>query len=328
MLLRYFWYLLWICCPLATLGAQAQVTILADSTSMLIGDPLGVRIVVNVPRGAQLVFPIIGEALDKEAIVELLEQGERVLTKGKVNDTYEQPLVLTAWEPGQRELPELVFSYKDKDSVYQLRSKPFVFTASAPQVTGDSTYVADIKTILVEKPNFWDHLGRILSHPIVAVLFFLLLAFGAFYALVLYKNKLRERRERQTPEQLALEQLEALEAQGYLTQSNFVAYHTGISLILRTYLRKRMKIDALEQPISYFLPQLQAHKFLQDTPLKEELAIVLQQADLIKYAKASPLPIANEKAATAIRQVVAVVHAYLVEAQAKEKLAARSPKSV
>ncbi len=71
MLLRYFWYLLWIICPLATIGAQAQVTILADSTTMLIGDPLGIRIVVNVPSGAQVVFPIISDALVEEEVVEV-----------------------------------------------------------------------------------------------------------------------------------------------------------------------------------------------------------------------------------------------------------------
>ncbi|MGH1335645.1 MAG: hypothetical protein ACRBFS_05910 [Aureispira sp.] len=328
MLLRYFWYLLWIICPLATIGAQAQVTILADSTTMLIGDPLGIRIVVNVPSGAQVVFPIISDALVEEEVVEVLEQGERQFTQGKVNDTYEQPLVLTAWEPGQQQVPELVFSYKYKNEVLELRSLPFVFTAAAPKVTGDSTYVADIKTILAEEPNFWDYLTQIVSHPIVLVLLFLLLGFGAFYAFVSYKKNLKERLERQTPEQWTLEQLELLEAQNYLTQNKFIAYHTAISLILRTYFHKRFKIEALEQPNSYFLPKLEQHPFLQGSNLQEELSTVLKQADLIKYAKASPLPIANEKAAKVIRDVVAVVRAYLVEAAAREKSAARSSKSV
>lgn len=326
MLLRYFWYLLWIVFPFANLGAQAQVTILADSTEILIGDPLGMRIVVNVPHGAQVIFPIIGDALAEEKVVELLEQGERKLTEGKVNDTYELPLTLTAWEPGQRQLPELVFSYKYKEEVQELRSKSFVFTAAAPQVTGDSIYVADIKTILAEERNFWDYFYQILTHPIVAILFFLVLAFLAFYALVVYRNKLKKRQKRQTPEQWALEQLDILEAQNYLTQNNFIAYHTAISLILRTYFGKRLNIDALEQPSSYFLPQLKTHTFLQGNILQEELTTVLEQADLIKYAKASPLPIANEKAATAIRSLISLVQERLAEE--KEKLAARSPKSV
>jgi len=329
MLLRYFWYLLWIICPMATVGAQAQVIVLADSTEILIGDPLGLRLVVNVPSGAQVVFPSLTEALAEEEVVELLDQEERQLTKGKVNDTYELPLTVTAWEPGQRQLPSLGFSYKYKDDVKELRSKPFVFTATAPQVTGDSTYVADIKTILPEERTFWDYLYQILSHPIVAVLFFLFLAFAAFYALVVYKNKLQERAARQTPEQWALEQLELLESQGYITQGNFIAYHTGISFILRTYFGQRFKLDALEQPLSFFLPLLQQHVFLQHKQgLQEELATVLQQADLIKYAKASPLPIANTKAAQSIKDVIAQVQQRLEEAEATQKEKNSSTKSI
>lgn len=326
MLSRYFWYVWCMLGPLAQLGAQAQVTILADSTEMLIGDPLGVRIVVNVPHGSQVVFPIINEALAKEEVVELLEQGDRKITKGKVNDTYELPLVLTAWEPGQRELPALVFSYKYKEEVTKLTSKPFTFTAAAPQVTGDSTYVADIKNILAEEPNFWDYLYQVLTHPIVAVIFFLLLSFAAFYALVVYKNKLKNRPTRQSPEAWALEQLELLKAQNYLAQNNFIAYHTAISLILRTYFQRRLKIEALEQPSSYFLPLLSQHQYLKNKALQEELTTVIQQADLIKYAKASPLPIANEKAAQVIRDLVSRVRMNMEEEAALEKATSPSPK--
>ncbi len=330
MLLRYFWYLLWISCPLATLGAQAQVTILADSTEMLIGDPLGLRIVVNVPRGAQPVFSSFSKTLEQEEVLELLEQGEQKFTSGEVNDTYELPFVITAWEPGQYSLAEFTVRYKERnrDSVYQLQAPPFNFVAAAPQVTGDSTYVADIKTIIAEPLNFWDYLYRVLTHPVVAILLFLMLSFTAFYSLIQYKNRLKERRERQTAEQWILEQLEQLEAQDYLSQHNFIAYHTRISLILRSYLRHRFKVEALEQPNSYFLPKVAVHPYLQGTTLFEEITTVLEQADLIKFAKASPLPIANEKAATLIRDLVKLVRARLAAAEAQKALAARAPKSV
>ncbi len=165
-------------------------------------------------------------------------------------------------------------------------------------------------------------------NPVVLVLLFLALAFTAFYLLVQYKNRLLERRNRQTPEDWALEQLERLEAQNYLEQRNFVAYHTAISMLLRQYLHVRFKVEALEQPTSYFLPRLKQHPYFQGSALHQELSTVLAQADLIKYAKASPLPIANEKAAALIRDLVQLVRARLAEAEALEKLTARSSKSV
>lgn len=292
--------------------AQGQIDVLSDSTDLLIGDPVRCTVVVNVPRGAVVSAPIIGEVIAKEnEVLELLEQGDPVRLNGQVNDTYSYLLTVTAWEPGMHELPPLTFAFTHKDSLYQLTSRPLMFTAAAPTVTGDSTYVADIKPLLAEAPNFWDRLYRLLSHPVVAILLLLLLTLGAFYALMRYRNRLEEQRLAQSPEDWALERLAALRQSDYLHLGDVVAFHTEVSFILRAYLKRRFVVDALERPNSEFLPNLFPHPYLPQKALYEELVTVLEQADLIKFAKASPLPIANEKALALIADLVATVQAQL-----------------
>lgn len=272
---------------------KGQANIFMDSTSFLIGDQVSMELVVNVPAGYTPTFPIIEEILKKEKL-EIVDQQEQELIKGKPNYTYKQKLTLTAWEPGTYQIPALAFAYKNNGALVEFESASLMLSVTAPQVTGDSTYVADIKTILAESPNFMDKLYAFFTHPVVVALLILLLAFLAFYAFMQYKNRAKAISPK-TPEEIALEQLEALKQSDLLTQQRYKEFHISISFILRTYLDGRFNIKALERPTSEFLPKLKEHSLLNPV-LSEEFKTVLEHADLIKYAKASPLDIANQKA--------------------------------
>jgi hypothetical protein len=272
---------------------KGQANIFMDSTSFLIGDQISMELVVNVPAGYTPTFPIINELLEKEKL-EIVEQQERQLIKGKPNYTYKQRFILTAWEPGSYQIPALNFAYKNDGALVEFESASLMLSVSAPQVTGDSTYVADIKTILAESPNFLDQLYAFFTHPVVVALLILFLAFLAFYAFMQYKNRAKAVVPK-TPEEIALQQLDLLKQNDFLTQQRYKEFHTSISFILRTYLNRRFIIKALERPTSEFLPKLKQHPLLSPS-LYEEFQTVLEHADLIKFAKASPLDIGNKKA--------------------------------
>jgi hypothetical protein len=137
----------------------------------------------------------------------------------------------------------------------------------------------------------------------------LLLAFLAFYAFVQYKNRAKEVVP-QTAEEIALKQLEALTQSDLLTQQRYKEFHTSISFILRTYLNNRFDIRALERPTSSFMPSVKQHRLL-EASLYEEFKTVLEHADLIKFAKASPLDIANKKALNFCFELIESVQAKL-----------------
>lgn len=295
MLKHYFFLLLCLIGCSSSVFAQDKglANIFMDSTSFLIGDQVSMEVVVNVPAGYTPTFPIIEELLEKEKL-EIVSQEEQELIKGNPNYTYKQKFTLTAWEPGTYQIPALKFAYKNKGALVEFESASLMLRVSAPQVTGDSTYVADIKPILAESLNFLDQLHAFFTHPVVIAVLILLLAFLAFFAFMQYQNRAKLIVPK-TPEEIALQQLEVLQQSGLLTQQRFTEFHTSISFILRTYLNGRFNIKALERPTSDFLPKLKQHSLLKPS-LYEEFETVLEHADLIKYAKASPLDIANKKA--------------------------------
>jgi len=294
MLKHYLYILLAIfyACGLLAQG-NGQANIIVDSTTFLIGDPIQMQVIVNAPVGNTVTFPAISDLLNKEKL-ELIDQKETETIQGDVNNTFKKTIVFTAWEPGNYQIPKLVFSYTKGGNIIEIESASLMVTATAPTVTGDSTYIADIKTILAEERNFWDKVYAFFTHPVVLSLLILGLAFLAFYSFMQYKNRPKAKRK-PTAEEIALKQLDALKAKNLLGDHQFQAFHTDISLILRTYINNRFKISALERPTSAFLPKLEQHKYM-PSKLFEEGQTVLEHADLIKFAKASPLDIANTKA--------------------------------
>jgi hypothetical protein len=295
MLKHYFILLLCLISCSWGLFAQdkGQANIFMDSTSFLIGDQISMELVVNIPAGYTPTFPIIDELLEKEKL-EIVDQQERELIKGSPNYTYKQKFILTAWEPGSYQIPVLKFAYKNNGALVEFESSSLMLSVTAPQVTGDSTYVADIKTILAESPNFLDQLYAFFTHPVVAALLILFLAFLAFYTFMQYQNRAQAIIPK-TPEEIALQQLDVLKQSDLLGQQRYKEFHTSISFILRTYINGRFKIKALERPTGDFLPKLKQHPLLKPS-FFEEFKTVLDHADLIKYAKASPLDIGNKKA--------------------------------
>lgn len=294
-MLKHYLYILVAIFYAFCLQAQGngQANIIVDSTTFSSGDAIKMQVIVNAPVGNTVTFPAIGDLLEKEEL-ELMDQGETEMIKGDVNNTFKKTITFTAWEPKSYQIPSMTFSYKKGADIIKIESASLMVTVVAPTVTGDSTYIADIKTILAEERNFWDKLYAFFTHPVVISLLLLGIAFLAFYGFMYYKNRPKTK-PKPSPEAIALQQLDALKAKNLLEKNQFQAFHTDISLILRTYVNNRFKISALERPTSSFLPQLEQHKYM-SSKLFEEGQTVLEHADLIKFAKASPLDVANTKA--------------------------------
>lgn len=278
-MLRHSIYILLATMYSWSLFAQGQANIFMDSTTFLIGDQVKMQVIVNIPLGNTLVYPVIADLLEEEKL-ELIDLSETEILPGDENNTFKKEVIMTAWEPGKYQIPEMTFSYKGQGTTVQIKSAPVMLTAISPQVTGDSTYVADIKTILAEQPNFLDQLYWFFTHPVTIAIIILLLAFLAFYAFMVYKNRAKQVAA-QTPEELALQRLEDLKQDNPLARHDFQAFHTMISFILREYINGRFKTKALERPVSEFMPQLKGHRYMK-VSLFEECKTVLEHADLIK----------------------------------------------
>lgn len=282
-----------------TQGAQAVV--IADSDSLIIGDHYTVQVIANVPKGFMVQFPpanaILSEYAEKDPngnYLEWVASSEIEHRIGDDRDAFIQEITVTAWAEGILLFPSLPLIAQQGNRLDTFKSEPVHIKVSYPKmVTGDSTFVADIKPIIPEEVTFQDYLPYIgIGGGLIA---FLLIG-------ILIAKVIKNSRNKTVPpipaDVLALQQLEALEQ----SKADTNTFHSQVSYIVRSFIKSEYRINALELPTNDIYTALKKTNF--PAFMQKDLAEVLETADLVKFAKASPLPAAQTFAANFVKRLV------------------------
>jgi len=290
-----------------------QITTVADRNNIQIGDHLQLKLSLQAPQGLEVNFPQYQTELDSSGW-ELLRTDELKVSAQAGDNVYQQTIILTAWEAGQKTIPALNFSFINAGVVQPLRSQPLTIQVDNPPLV-DSNYIAGIKPIIIEDKVWTDYL---------IYAFWVLAAFLILAVLVVVWYILKNRKSPPlTAEELALEQLRLLSQQNYLQEKNFIAYHSEISLILRRYLQTRFKYKALSMTSTQISLEIAAKPFTAN--FRAQVEELLSTADLIKFAKASPLERSNSFAYETVEKLVLHVQNELI---AQKKSAKTNSKKV
>jgi hypothetical protein len=108
------------------------------------------------------------------------------------------------------------------------------------------------------------------------------------------------------PEEIALEKLEALERSTLLAEGLHKEFHVLLSEALREYLGGRYGFYALESSTEEILAELSEGRLPRGAALFTRIRGLLNETDLVKFAKAVPVP---EESRELLDQTVAIVHA-------------------
>lgn len=294
-------------CILINIGLWAQqpvATIKFDSTDLLIGDEARGNIILNSPEGMSINFPFVTEYWkDKKFELKALSDQEVKNGDGGIQITT-QNVVLIFWDTGSYQLPPLPFVYiKNNRSDTFFAEVPLIRVDFPAGITGDTAYVAPIKSIMGEAKTFWDY---ILDYKLFIFIFFGLIAVLVVgYLAIKIVRTMEARRKQLTPEGKALKELERLLHANFIDQKRFADYHEGISQIIREYLYNRFQLKAPQATTKDVLKMITLDHI--SDALKLEMKEVLETSDLVKFAKASPLDSANQFAAEYIRKLVDAV---------------------
>ncbi|MBK9014601.1 MAG: RDD family protein [Saprospiraceae bacterium] len=268
--------------------AQVSGKAVVDSTHMLIGDQMRLRIELSAPKDAVL-EPLNLAVVAADSVFEILAESKWD-TLGTSGDKLrlQKNLLFIAWDSGYHRLPAIPIGYKLGGRTDTFFTRDIPIQVDLPKV---DTALADIKPILTEPVKLQDFIWYIVGLALLALAIVLVLV-------------LRTRKKNVVlppppvvqllPHELALQQLDAL-AQQQMWQSGAVkGYHSALTHIVRGYLENRYGIQALEQTTDEILEQLRKRDF--DLALAQKLGDVLQTADLVKFAKAQPTAEFHEQA--------------------------------
>lgn len=271
--------------------AQAQgvkVKAVIDSTNVLIGDQLKLRLEVEMAKGTRIAFPQIGDTLTNQ--VEVISQSP--LDTFKLDEAEQlkviQNLMITSFDTGRIEVPPFQFKLLQNGQEVNLETLPAeFFVHSMPLDTTKGPF--DIKhpygapvTLAEASPYI---LGAIL---ILAIVFFLF-----YYLQRRKKNKplFGPAKPKEAPHVVALRQLERIREEKHWQDPGLVkAFYSEVSDTLREYIDERFGIKAMEYTTDETVQAFNRQKGLLNEKSFGQLKEILSLSDLVKFAKYQPLP--------------------------------------
>ena len=260
--------------------AQPMVEIKLDSTNMMIGEQMKMKLEVKYSDEAEVMIPQsfkLGtkvEILNIRDSVSKISENEFLLTK---------EMTITSFDSGVYNIAALPIAYKDDgeywDTIY---SKSIQLTVESPEIDTTQAF-ATIKDIYQEDLSFREDVL-----PIILIV----LGLTVFIALIWFFSQKKEKIENveqdiKLPAHIiAFKALNELENKQLWQQGKFKDFYSELSFIMREYLENRFAINALESVTDEILINL--NPFSIEKTQTENLKGILQTADLVKYAKVKP----------------------------------------
>ena len=293
---KYSWLVL-ACFMSFTIGAQQQAELKAavDTTSIRIGEQLNYTLQIKADSTAQVLFP----EQPIFAPFELLEESPIDTLRAQSHYLYTKKYALIQFDSGNYFLPQqqvLVDGFSKIADLIPIRVNPVVVDTTKQNLF-------DIKPLTEVEKNYDALISRILWGLVIG-----LVCIGIMYTYLFQKRKKELRAQELPPFERAIEELKALESENLSEQEEFKRYYSRLTDVVRRYLEEEAKIDALESTSEELLAKLELRKDAGSLDLDRQtlmsLRAVLQNADLVKFAKSMPEKYTANEDRKAVEHVV------------------------
>ena len=284
--------------PLLAWGAAAaqevpKVSAHVEPDSILIGDRFDLVIDVEKDLVQVVEFP---EFEDREGKIEIVESLpvdtlERDGRQLKLRKRYR----LAAFDEGRYNLGTASVLYADKNIIDTLTTRDSLYLeVTTFQIDSTSQSIYDLKP----QKTLPFRLREIQDYLLWGLVLLLLLAAGA-YALFRWLAKRGKRfgdlfkpAPPLPPHVAAIQALETLHNQKLWQNNRHKQYYSGLTDILRTYIAARWGVGAMEMTSDEIIESMRGEEL--PDKARMDLTSILRDADLVKFAKATPDAEQNE----------------------------------
>ena len=279
--MRRILYFILILFVLPTLHAQ-EVKVVTSTKNIKIGEQIEYKISVQAPADAAVVFPE-GQTF---GALEMVKTNPTDTLKEAGKFRLEKAYYLTQFDEGKYTIPQqkIQISHKDFYTDSLLVEVHNVAVDTLKQPLYDAKPIAEVTSPSSFRLWLWIVLGLVV----------LLFSATALYFFIFRKKKLsaEEERKKLPPFERAIQDLKDLQNSKYLIESQHKAYYTRLTDIVKEYLEDEVHILAKESTTDELLAKVTALQQTGKLHLSEEtinnLKRVLQNADLVKFAKSKP----------------------------------------
>ena len=281
-------------------GFSQKVTTSIDSSQIKIGSQFNLTLKASVNAKDKVVFP---NAKNFGAL-EVLESYQ--IDTIKNNSQYEliHKSGLTQFDSGRYLIPKLIVKINQKD--FQTDSLSIVVNNVKVDTTKQQMY--DIKDIIAteEEPSSeWWKLLVLLALIIAS-------GFGSYFIIKrLQKGKVKEEEFFASPIEKAIAYLQNLDKKQLVQKGDVKEYYSEMTDIARTYIEESVHIPAMESTSSELMDSLKKaiseKKMFVNREELDKFRQVLENSDLVKFAKSKPLQFEIEKDKSIVDKFLLIV---------------------
>ncbi len=268
--------------------AQVSASASTDSSAYLVGDYIHYKIRVTSPQNYQISKPIVK---DSTAGLELININKPEVQKeyGKKITTFNY--TFSKYDSANVTIPQIPVQYKIQNdtAVNTVLANPVFFTVTTLKINPKEG-IKDVKAP-IKIPLNWLTI-------IIWILVVLVVLGAAYYLYLRYRKKkglvVPERRIVKLPPHVtALNSLRTIEEQKLWQNGKIKEFHSAITEVIRKYFAERFKLPAMELTTSETIELLKRNR--EAEPILDTTNNFLTNADLVKFAKFSPLTSVNEE---------------------------------
>jgi hypothetical protein len=287
----YLTVLLFLTFLVGSMHAQeAVVTTEVDSTGFLIGEWITLHVRVDAPKTWTVRLPSQDEDFSN---AEFISTEATAAEMSGERQSLRQDFIITVFDTGSIPITTRIrYNVPGDTATYELFSDALTLKIATVDLDTTMTF-KDIRNVLHVSLTIWDYL---LYAAVV-----LLIALVAWFGYRWYKRRHETSDEPDVvpepdipPHVLALQELERIRTEQLWQNGKHKSYQSRVTDVLRGYIERRFRVQALEHPTSEIIPDI-AMLGLQP-PLVSGLERVLSTADMTKFAKYIPNVAEHEEA--------------------------------
>jgi hypothetical protein len=282
---------LFIAAGLTGWSQNVEVYAKMDSSNIMIGDQVDLELGINVPESFYVSLPFFKDTITTN--IEIIKKDPIDTIQSVEGVIISQKYTITSFDSGYFRLPDFEFMYHHESdtAVFRTNANTLYLMVNTPVVDTSQAFKV-IKGPVSEPYTFMEIFPWVLAG---------LFVIGAIIFIIWYLRKqkrnqplfVRKPKPALPPDVLAIQKLEELRLSKTWQQGKLKSYYTQLTDIAREYFEGRFYFDAMEMTSDEIMAVLKEKPVNKE--IYEKMGNVLQLADLVKFAKATPMPLENDQ---------------------------------